>query len=50
MAMGTVIRDNLGSCLVAASEPLHGFSSPELAEVIALRRAAYISRDKSFER
>jgi hypothetical protein len=45
MAMG-VFRDHNGGCLLVASEPLTGFTSPELAEAMALRRAA----DQGFDR
>jgi hypothetical protein len=48
MAMGAVFRKNDGSCLVAPSEPLHGFSSLELAEAMALRRAVSITKEKGF--
>ena len=46
--MGAVFRVHLGSCLAAASEPLLGFTSPELAEALALRRAVAIARDGNF--
>jgi hypothetical protein len=36
MAMGAVVRDSTGKCLVAASLPLPGFTDPELGELIAL--------------
>jgi hypothetical protein len=48
MAMGMVVRDHVGNCLAAASEPLQGFSSPELVEALALHRAVEIARAKGF--
>jgi hypothetical protein len=50
MAMGAVFRDHTGACLTAASEPLQGFTSPELAEALALRRAVSIAIDKGYGR
>jgi ribonuclease HI len=50
MAMGAVFREHDGSCLLAASEPLQGFSSPEVAEALALRRAISIAREKDVQR
>jgi hypothetical protein len=50
MAMGVVIRDNSGKCLAAASLPLQGFSSPEVAEAMALRRAVEVTRDRGFDK
>jgi hypothetical protein len=49
MAMG-VFRDHNGGCLLVASEPLTGFTSPELAEAMALRRATAIAADQGFDR
>uniref|UniRef100_A0ACD5Y4F7 Uncharacterized protein n=1 Tax=Avena sativa TaxID=4498 RepID=A0ACD5Y4F7_AVESA len=46
MAMGAVLRDHNGSFILAASEPLVGFSTPELAEALALRRAMLIAREQ----
>lgn len=37
MSVGLEIRNHLGQCLLAACEPLKGFSSPELAGALALR-------------
>ena len=48
MAMGAVFRDHSGSCIAAASEPLLGFTSPELAEALALRRAVAIASSRSY--
>jgi ribonuclease HI len=50
MAMGAFFREHDGSCLLAASEPLQGFSSPEVAEALALRQAASIAREKDVQR
>ena len=50
MAAGVVVHDHLGQCLLAASEPLSGFTSPELAEAIAFRRAVFLARDRNFKR
>ncbi|KAE8803228.1 non-ltr retroelement reverse transcriptase [Hordeum vulgare] len=50
MAMGAIFRDHSGRCLAAASEPLIGFTSPEIAEALALRRAVTIADAKGFER
>jgi hypothetical protein len=46
MAMGAVFRDHHGDCLAAASEPMQGFASPELAEALALRRAVSSCRQR----
>ena len=43
-AAGVVVQDHSGLCVAAASEPLPGVSSPELAEALALRRAAALAR------
>jgi hypothetical protein len=48
MASGVVIRDHHGHCLLAASEPLVGFTSPELAEAMALRRAVSLAHVHGF--
>jgi hypothetical protein len=48
MAMWMVVCDHEGNCLAAASEPLQGFSSPELAEALALRRVVEIAKAKGF--
>jgi ribonuclease HI len=50
MAMGMVIRDDSGDCLVSASLPLQGFTSPEMAEALALRQAVLITRDRGFSK
>jgi hypothetical protein len=50
MAMGAVIRDSAGGCLAAASLPLQGFTTPEIAEALALRGAVAIARDKGFDK
>jgi hypothetical protein len=50
MASGVVIRDHLGHCLLAASEPLLGFTSPEVAEALALRRAVALACDRGFDK
>jgi ribonuclease HI len=50
MAMGAVFRDHSGNCLAAASEPLAGFTSPELAEALALHRAVSIAADKGYDK
>ena len=50
MAMGAVLRDNGGNCLAVASEPLVGFTSPELAEAMALRRAVEIAKERGHDR
>jgi hypothetical protein len=49
MAVGVVMRDHTGQCLLAASEPLVGYSSPELAETLALRRAVSLAREGGFQ-
>jgi hypothetical protein len=50
MAMGAVLRDSEGKCLAAASLPLQGFTSPEMGEALALRRAVMIARHKGFNK
>ena len=48
MSAGLVIRNHLGQCLLAATEPLKGFTPPELAEALALRRAMVLAREHGF--
>jgi hypothetical protein len=36
-AVGAVFRDDRGECILAVSEPLPGFPSPEMAEALALQ-------------
>jgi hypothetical protein len=50
ISLGAVFRDHNGDCLLAASEPLTAFTSPELAEAMALRRAVTIAADQGFDR
>jgi hypothetical protein len=50
MDVGAVFRDNIGQCLLAVSEPLPGFSSPEMAEAMALRRVMTIAGERGFEK
>jgi hypothetical protein len=50
MAMGMVIRDDSGDCLVSASLPLQGFTSPKITKALALRQAVLITRDRCFQR
>ena len=47
-AVGVVMQDHTGRCVAAASEPLPGVSSPELAEALALRRVAALPRQKNY--
>jgi hypothetical protein len=48
MAAGVVIRDHKGHCLLDASEPLPSFTSPELAEGLALRHAVSLAHEHGF--
>jgi hypothetical protein len=48
MAAGVVIRDHTCNCLVAGSEHLCGFTTPKLAEALAMRQAVTLARDKGF--
>jgi hypothetical protein len=50
MAMGAVFRDHNGNCLLAASERLLGYATPELAEAMALRRAVSIACEQGMDR
>jgi hypothetical protein len=50
MAMGAVFRDHNGNCLLAASEPLMGFTSPELAEALALHRAVAVASEQGMNK
>jgi hypothetical protein len=50
MVMGAVFRDHGGHCLAAASEPLLGFTTPELAEALALRRAVSLAHDRGYDK
>ena len=43
-------RANGGECILAVSEPLLGFPSPEMAEAMALRRAVLVALDRGFDR
>jgi hypothetical protein len=49
MAAGIVIRDHGGRCLLAGSIPLTGFTTPELAEALALCQAVTLARDRGFD-
>lgn len=46
MGMGFVARNHLGECMFAGSEQLQGFSEPELAEALAIRRALEVCRSE----
>ncbi|KAE8780507.1 non-ltr retroelement reverse transcriptase [Hordeum vulgare] len=46
MGMGFVARNHLGECLLAGNEQLQGFSEPELAEALAIRRALEVCRSE----
>jgi hypothetical protein len=48
MAAGMVVRDHLGHCLIGASELFLSFTSPELAEALALRRVVSLAHDHGF--
>jgi hypothetical protein len=50
MAMGAVVRDHFGNCLLVASEPLTGFTSPKLAEEMALHRVVAIASNQGYDR
>jgi hypothetical protein len=50
MAVGAVFRDHQGQCLLAMSEPLRCFSSPELAEAFALRRVVSVASERGFHK
>jgi hypothetical protein len=49
MSSGVVIPDHIGVCLLAASESLPGYTSPESAETLALRRAVMLTRNGGFQ-
>ena len=49
-AAGVVVQDHSGLCVAAASEPLPGVSSPELAEALALPRAVQLAGEQNFGR
>lgn len=46
--VGVVVLDHSGQCIAACSEPLRSVVSPELAEAMALRRAAMLVREESY--
>ncbi|KAM3369843.1 hypothetical protein ACQJBY_017611 [Aegilops geniculata] len=46
MGMGFVTRNHLGKCMFAGNEQLQGFSEPELAEALAIRRALEVCRSE----
>jgi hypothetical protein len=48
MAAGIMIHDHIGNCLAACSEQLRGFTTPELAEALAMRQGVILARDKGF--
>jgi ribonuclease HI len=48
MAVGAVFRDHTGLCVLAVSEPLRGFTSPELAEALALLRAVTVAKEQRY--
>jgi ribonuclease HI len=50
MSMGAIFRDHRGSCVISMSEPLQGFSTPEMAEAMAVRRALKVAADHGFPR
>ncbi|XP_073358220.1 uncharacterized protein [Aegilops tauschii subsp. strangulata] len=47
-AVGVVVQDHTGQCVAAASEPLPGVSSPELAEALAVRRAVLLAHQENY--
>jgi ribonuclease HI len=49
-AVGAVFRDNRGECILAFSEPLPGFPSPEMAEALALKRAVVVAKERGLDR
>jgi hypothetical protein len=48
MAAGVVVCDHQGHCVLATSEPLPGFTSPELVEALILRRHVSLAHDHGF--
>ena len=50
MGFGIVIRDHNGSCLAACGEHVDGVTSPEMAEVLALRSALSFAVEEGFGR
>jgi hypothetical protein len=50
MGAGVVVRDHLGTCLVACRQHMVGVCLPKLVEALALRRAAELARDEGLEK
>jgi hypothetical protein len=50
MGAGVVVRDHLGTCLVACLQHFAGISPPELLEALALRRAVELACDEGLEK
>jgi hypothetical protein len=48
MAAGVVVCDHQGHCVLATSEPLPSFTSPELVEALALWRVVSLAHDHGF--
>jgi hypothetical protein len=50
MAMGAVFTDHAGECVLVISEPLRGFTSPEMAEALALQRAVIVAGERGYDK
>jgi hypothetical protein len=50
MAMGVVFRDHAGECVLAVSEPLRGFTCPEIAKALALQRAVIVAGEWDYDK
>jgi ribonuclease HI len=49
MGVGVVIRNHIGTCLVACSQTFDEVTTPELAEALAIRRAITFAQEEGFD-
>lgn len=49
-AIGVVVRNHEGRCLMACRQSFRGITSPEVAEALALRRAVILAQEEGFSR
>jgi hypothetical protein len=50
MGIGVVIRNHIGTCLIACSQIFDEVTAPELAEALAIRRALSLVQDEAFNK
>lgn len=49
MGLGVVCRNHLGECLVGCFGHIKAVTSPELAQVLAVCQAIYVTRAENFQ-